>query len=106
MTGDWILASEGQSCTAGCQAWGRTCDAVRLQEVTSEAMILAAAAAASMTCNSTKSWGYQSNPGICTNNLCCGDSDGDGIGDCVGRFVGKDDGSIDIVGEADGCEDG
>ena len=84
-TGDWILSEEGTSCTAECQASGGVCDAARLQEITSEEAILAAAAAAGVACSGgAVGWAYASNPAICTHGRCCGDGDGDGYGDCEG----------------------
>ena len=83
--GDWILAAEGSSCTQECAVSGGVCDEARLMEVTSEATIRAAAAAAGVDCRGGAiGWAYSSNPAICTHGRCCGDQDGDGRGDCEG----------------------
>ena len=83
--GAWILADEGTSCTQECRVSGGVCDENRLRAVTTEAAILAAAAAAGVSCNGgAVGWSYPANPAICTHGRCCGDADNNGIGDCEG----------------------
>jgi len=74
------LAREGQTCTAACQEEEMQCSEQILQaeELFSEVGIRAAAEAAGWNCTDTRSWGYEGNPGICTNRHCCGD------GSCTG----------------------
>merc|ERR1712217_158563 len=76
----WILGVEGASCTATCAAYGLTCgrSTSNLEDTDTAAEIVSAAWAAGHTCSSTVGWGYDANPGICTNAGCCGD------GSCTG----------------------
>lgn len=78
----WHLSSEGRSCDDKCAWLNATCNLKALMATNSPAAIVNAAKDAGVDCVSDKgptvSWGYKSNPAICTSAKCCGD------GSCMG----------------------
>jgi hypothetical protein len=74
----WVLSARGESCDAACAVDGRLCAVDEIRAVVGDSQAFASAnAAAGGACTSITSWGYDSGPGICTSQGCCG-------GACVG----------------------
>jgi len=92
----WILAPEGGDCDSACNAEKLVCLEEALAGIDSRAEIEEVANASGHPCDGVAGWGYDNNPGICTNPKCCGD------GGCTGICAYGNTGVRSCAGAAPG----